>query len=217
VARRAIIKELFLITIPPHPNPLLSKERGCPLLKGDNKYNMNFLELAKSRRSVRQYRQEKIPREQIEKIIEAGLWAPSAFNEQPIKFFVLEDPTKIKLTSEKIIEIKKKAGQSIWRGELPDPFFYQAPAVIFLCVTPPKNRFNLADVAFTCQNCLLQARELGLGTVAVGQATMLEDMPEVKKELGLPDNWEILLSFCLGKTDSFPEAPKRKRAEVVFK
>ena len=72
MARRAIIKELFLITIPPHPNPLLSKERGCPLLKGDNKYNMNFLELAKSRRSVRQYRQEKIPREQIEKIIEAG-------------------------------------------------------------------------------------------------------------------------------------------------
>jgi len=33
---------------------------------------MNFLELAKSRRSVRQYRNEKIPRGQIEKIIEAG-------------------------------------------------------------------------------------------------------------------------------------------------
>jgi len=48
----------------------------------------SFLELAKSRRSVRQYRQEKIPREQIEKIIEAGIWAPSAFNQQPIKFFV---------------------------------------------------------------------------------------------------------------------------------
>jgi len=46
---------------------------------------------------------------------------------------------------------------------------------------------------------------------------MLEDMPEVKKELGLPDNWEILLSFCLGKTDSFPEAPKRRKAEVIFK
>jgi len=49
---------------------------------------MNFLELAKSRRSVRQYRQEKIPRDLIKKIIEAGLWAPSAFNQQPIKFFV---------------------------------------------------------------------------------------------------------------------------------
>ena len=124
----------------------------------------DFLALAKSRRSVRQYRNEKIPRDQIEKIIEAGTWAPSAMNRQPIKFFVLEDPAKIKLASEKVVEThnnasKKKAGQSIWRGELPDPFFYQAPAVIFLCVTPPKNRFNLADVALACQNCLLQARE----------------------------------------------------------
>jgi len=177
----------------------------------------SFLELAKSRRSVRQYRQEKIPRDLIKKIIEAGLWAPSAFNQQPIKFFVLENPKKIKLASDKIKEERLRTGQSLWRADLPDPIFYQAPVVIFLCVTPPKNRFNLADVAFTCQNCLLQARELGLGTVAVGQATMLEDMPEVKKELGLPNNWEILLSFCLGKTDSFPEAPERKKPEVIYK
>ncbi len=178
--------------------------------------NMSFLELAKSRRSVRQYRQEKIPREQIEKIIEAGVWAPSAMNRQPVKFFVLTDEKKIKLASDKIKEARLKAGQSLWRAELPDPLFYQTPVIIFLCVSPPKNRYNLADVAFACQNCLLQAREMGLGTVAVGQATMLEDMPEVKKELGIPTDWEILLSFCLGKTDSFPEAPERKKAEVVF-
>ncbi len=177
----------------------------------------NFLKLAKSRRSVRQYKQEKIPRGQIEKIIEAGLWAPSAMNRQPIKFFVLEDRGKIKLASEKIKGERLKTGKSLWRAELPDPVFYQAPAVIFLCISPPKNRFNLADAAFACQNCLLQARELGLGTVAVGQATMLEDMPEIKKELGLPNNWKILLSFCLGKTDSFPEAPKRKKPEVIFR
>ena len=176
-----------------------------------------FLELAKSRRSVRQYKQKKIPRGQIEKIIEAGLWAPSAMNIQPIKFFVLEDRGKIKLASEKIKQERLRAGQSLWRADLPDPIFYQAPAVIFLCVTPPKNRFNLADAAFVCQNCLLQAREIGLGTVTVGQATMLEEMPEIKKELGLPKDWEILLSFCLGKTDSFPEAPKRKKPEVIYR
>ncbi|MDD5071237.1 MAG: nitroreductase family protein [Patescibacteria group bacterium] len=175
-----------------------------------------FLALAKSRRSVRQYKQEKIPREQIKKIIEAGIWAPSAMNLQPVKFFVLEDPEKIKLASDKIKEARLKAGQSLWRAELPDPLFYQAPVVIFLCISEPKNRYNLADVAFACQNCLLQARELNLGTVAVGQATMLEDMPEVKKELGIPADWKIFLSFCLGKTDSFPEAPERKKPEVVF-
>jgi len=177
---------------------------------------MNFLELAKSRRSVRQYRQEKIPREQIEKIIEAGIWAPSANNLQPIKFFVLEDPAKIKLAGEKIREIRTKAKENIKRLELSDPTFYQAPAVIFLCVSEPKNKYNLADAAFACQNCLLEAKELDLATVVVGQATLLEESPETKRELGLPNNWEILLSFCLGKTDSFPEAPERKKLEVVF-
>jgi nitroreductase len=178
--------------------------------------NMSFLELAKSRRSVRQYRQEKIPRGQIEKIIEAGIWAPSAMNRQPIKFFVLEDPAKIKLAGEKIREIRKKAGENIWRQELADPTFYQAPAVIFLCVSEPKNNYALADAAFVCQNCLLQAKELDLATVVVGQATLLEESPGVKKELGLPKDWEILLSFCLGKTDSFSKAPERKKAEVIF-
>ncbi|MFA4834271.1 MAG: nitroreductase family protein [Patescibacteria group bacterium] len=177
---------------------------------------MNFLELAKLRRSVRQYRQEKIPRDQIEKIIETGIWAPSAFNEQPIKFFVLEDPAKIKLAGEKIREIRTKAGENIWRKELPDPTFYQAPVVIFLCVSEPKNKYALADAALACQNCLLEAREMDLATVIVGQATLLEESPGVKKELGIPNNWEILLSFCLGKTDSFPEAPERKKPEVIF-
>ncbi|MDD5291185.1 MAG: nitroreductase family protein [Patescibacteria group bacterium] len=177
----------------------------------------DFLSLVKSRRSVRQYRQEKIPRDQIEKIIEAGTWAPSAFNQQPIKFFVLEDSAKIKLAGEKIREMRKKAGENIWRQELPDPTFYQAPAVIFLCVSEPKNKYALADAALACQNCLLQAREMDLATVVVGQATMLEEIPEVKEKLGLPNNWEILLSFCLGKTDSFPEAPERKKPEVIFK
>ena len=56
----------------------------------------NFLELAKSRRSVRQYGPEEISHEQIEKIIEAGIWAPSAMNKQPIKFFILQNPSKIR-------------------------------------------------------------------------------------------------------------------------
>ncbi|MDD5032052.1 MAG: nitroreductase family protein [Patescibacteria group bacterium] len=176
-----------------------------------------FLDLVKSRRSVRQYRNEKIPRDQIEKIIEAGVWAPSAYNQQPIKFFVLEDPAKIKLAGEKIREIRTKAGENIRRLELPDPTFYQAPVVIFLCVSEPKNKYALADAALACQNCLLQAKELNLATVVVGQATLLEESPETKTKLGLPNNWEILLSFCLGITDSFPEAPKRKKPEVVFK
>lgn len=177
----------------------------------------DFLELAKSRRSVRQYRQEKIPHGQIEKIIEAGTWAPSAMNEQPIKFFVLEDAAKIKLASEKIKQERLKAGKSLWRADLPDPIFYQAPVVIFLCVTEPKNKYNLTDAAFVCQNCLLEAREMDLATVVVGQATLLEESPKTKKELGLPTGWEILLSFCLGKTDSFPEAPERKKPEVMFR
>lgn len=175
-----------------------------------------FLELAKSRRSVRQYGPEEISHEQIEKIIEAGIWAPSAINKQPIKFFVLQNPNKIKLASEKIIAIKNKAGLDIWRTELADPIFYEAPIVIFLCTSGSKNKYSLVDASFVCQNCLLQAKDMELATVTVGQADLLEKEPTIKKELGFPDNWKILIAFCLGKTKNFPPAPERKKAEIIF-
>jgi len=50
----------------------------------------DILKLIKERRSIRQFKKDKIDRESIEKILEAGRFTPSAENNQPWRFFVIE-------------------------------------------------------------------------------------------------------------------------------
>ena len=50
-----------------------------------------LLELVKKRRSIRRFRSDPVPDEYIEKIIEAGRWAPSGYNSQPWEFLVIKD------------------------------------------------------------------------------------------------------------------------------
>jgi len=174
----------------------------------------DFFNLVKSRRSVRNYLDEKIDREIIKKIILAGSWAPSAFNKQSIKYFVLDNPEKIELASQEILRIKKikKIGKI---RELEDPIFYKAPVVVFLC-SKDKSDWSNRDAMFSLQNCLLAARELDLGTVAIGMADLLEGKLKVKEKLGMPIDWHIEIAFCLGKTEVFPDAQKRKEIDIKF-
>jgi nitroreductase len=73
----------------------------------------NFLELVKSRRSVRRFRPDPIPDEYVEKIIEAARWAPSGFNLQPWEFVVVKDQ-KLK---DGIVQIFKDALANVMKME----------------------------------------------------------------------------------------------------
>ena len=53
---------------------------------------MEALEAIRTRRSIRKYKPESIPKDQVNKILEAGRWAPSANNSQPWKFIVVDEP-----------------------------------------------------------------------------------------------------------------------------
>jgi nitroreductase len=58
----------------------------------------DFLELVKSRRSIRVFKPDPVPRETIEKILEAARWAMSGANGQPWEFVVVQDRARILLT-----------------------------------------------------------------------------------------------------------------------
>jgi nitroreductase len=71
----------------------------------------SFLELAKSRRSIRRFRPDSIPDDYVDKIIEAARWAPSGFNLQPWEFVVIKDK-KLKDEVIRIIRPPRPAGAS---------------------------------------------------------------------------------------------------------
>lgn len=178
---------------------------------------MNFIDLAKKRRSVRSYLSEQVKKEDIEKIIQAGTWAPSAFNQQVLKYFILQDKEKIKLASEAIMEEKLK-NKNIKSKIRPvnDPVYYEAPTVIFVCTKKPLKDYAEIDTFFFSQNCFLQAEELGLGTCAIGATKLLENNSIIKKQLGMSEDWQILFSFCLGYPAQKTPAPERKEPEIIY-
>ena len=62
----------------------------------------------KSRRSVRSYTNEPVSKEQIEAILEAGVWAPTAMHREPLRFVVIEDKKLIKYISDETKKLVKQ-------------------------------------------------------------------------------------------------------------
>jgi nitroreductase len=110
----------------------------------------NFIDLLKSRRSIRAYKPDPIPDEPIQKIIEAARWAPSGGDSQPWEFIVI----KRKEIKDKIADLfiqfikplrqaeltrEKELGIPALEMEMSEPGFKNAPVFILLCGDPRTN------------------------------------------------------------------------------
>ena len=120
---------------------------------------MHVCEAISGRRSVRSYRAEPVSRELLDRLVDAGRWAPTAGNAQPWYFVVLDDP-------ERITRLK-----SISPGMFSSPAF-----VVAVCVDreagvkkmgPQGEELALMDACMAAQNILLAAHALGLGSCVI--------------------------------------------------
>jgi FMN reductase (NADPH) len=180
-----------------------------------------FIELLKSRRSIRAYKPDPIPDEYIQKIIEAARWAPSGGNSQPWEFIVI----KKKELKDRIADLFIKSVASLREaeltrekemripalvGEMMGPGFKNAPVLILLCGDPRVNEAfplvvfqkwghevfisNLAS-AFLCMQ--LAAKSLGLGSQWVSAAgNFMED--DLKELLSIPKGVKIYDMMAVG-------------------
>lgn len=158
------------------------------------------LKTIKYRRSVRSFLDKEIPKEVINKIIEALIWAPSAGNLQARKFFFISN-----------IELKRQ----IAKAALNQTFISEAPLVIVGCVDRDRiyprygergiKLYAIQDVACSITNAMLVACENGLGTVWIG--AFRED--EVSKILHLPDYLRPVVILPIGYPAHIPSAPPR--------
>jgi nitroreductase len=144
---------------------------------------METLEAIYSRRSIRKYKQETIPQEIIDELLKAAMKAPSAGNEQPWHFIVIQDL--------KILE-----GLPKW---LPgSAFVVEAPLVIIVCadlrLQKSKYEWWIQDCSAAAENILLAARSKGLGAVWVGIYPKEERVKNLKESLGLPEN---IMPLCI--------------------
>jgi nitroreductase len=162
---------------------------------------VDVLEAIRGRRSVRRFREGRIPDEHLRVVLEAGIWAPSAGNAQPWEFVVVRDRSTI----EKV--------RMFSPGLFGDP-----DTVVVLCVNRrrvrgrgPHEVVAVMDVAMAAQNMMLAAYSLGIGSCPVASFNRLA----IRELLGIPEYVEPVLMVSLGYPEEWPRPPTRRPLEEV--
>ena len=163
------------------------------------------------RRSVRKFKPDMVPKEMIEQIIEAGLYAASGMGKQAA---IVVAVTKKELR-DKIAEDNRKIGG--W-GEGFDPF-YGAP-VILMVLGNKEVPTHVYDGSLMMGNLMLAAHSLGLGSIWIHRAKEESEMDEYKellKSLGVEGEWEGIAHCAIGYADgNLPAAAARKENRVFW-
>jgi nitroreductase len=162
------------------------------------------IEAIRSRRTVRKFKRESVPKEKIIEILEAGRWAQSFNNSQPWKFVVIqEQETKRRLSDE--------AGRSVYHRGI-----VEAPATIVICVDPTEEPTHWIEAgSIVHQNMALAAHSLGLGSSWVGILNTKSENP-IKAVLGIPKKIRVISLMPVGFADENPRRDRNPLQEMVY-
>jgi nitroreductase len=181
---------------------------------------MQLDDCIKGRRSVRLYKDEAVPKEKIDAVLEAGVWAASGMDRQPWRFIIVENKETIKFVSEETKKAVKEAMPAYAKQFETDKdiICYNAPALIFICSEIDANfgHLNLLDSVLAAQNMFLKAYELGLGACYMGWIDMLyQTHPEILKKAVIPEDYDMQVALILGYPKGKAGAGKRKKPNVL--
>ncbi len=162
---------------------------------------MDVFEAIKERRSVRAYGKEEVSEKDVETLIKAARWAPSAGNIQPWEFIIVTDT-----------KIRERLGEAA----LQQNFIEEAPVIIVVCANEGRSNWNygsrganlycIQDTAAATQNMLLAAHALGLGACWIGAF----NEGEVRRVLNIPGGVRPVAMVPVGHPAEKPRAPPRR-------
>ena len=168
-----------------------------------------ILDCIESRRSVRKYKPDAIDKETLEKIIEAGLFAPTGMNRQ--------SPIIVAVTDKKMRDRLSKLNASIMGSD--NYPFYGAPVVLVVLADRSCGTY-VYDGSLVMGNLMLAAHALGVGSCWIHRAKEEFERPEGKeilKSLGIEGDYEGIGHYILGYTDGEePQAGPRKENRVYW-
>ena len=171
---------------------------------------METLECIRTRRSIRKYKADPVPDELLEKVLEAGMWAPTGKGQQ--------SPTIVAITNKEQRDRLMKLNAQIM-GTENDPF-YGAPVVVLVLVDKAAMTFE-NDGELVIQNLMLAAHDLGLASCYIWRAKQEFETDEGKQMLadwGLPANVDFqgVGHVILGYADMKAPNPAPRKENYVY-
>lgn len=162
---------------------------------------MEFTEVVKNRRSIREYSDKPVPEDVLKRVLEAARIAPSGRNAQAWKFVVVRDAAKRLL-------LAQAANQ---------PFIGQAPVIIAPVALVPDRLMMCGvpsyavDMGIAMEHIVLAAFNEGLGTCWIGAFSQ----EKAREALGVPDKYKVVTVMPLGYPKQKPDARPRKSLEEI--
>ena len=155
------------------------------------------IETIYARRSIRRFKPQPVSRQLMKNILDCGINAPNGQNRQSWEVRVVDNP---EWDSENIVR----------RG------FFNAPVMVFVA-NDPTYPFSQIDCGLLCENMMLAAQSLGIGSICVASPVRaIRQSPALLEKLGFSEGYELLICVGFGYADQSPEAKPRDPGKVKF-
>lgn len=171
----------------------------------------------KTRRSIRRFKEEPLPRTVIEEILEISRYAPSWKNTQIARYRIVEEKKTIQRLADNCVMGFE------WNGNI----MKRAAALVLLTIIDGRSGFEkdgaystskgdgweMFDAGIAAQTFCLAANDRGIGTVILG----VYDEQKVNEEVDLPEGEKMGAIIAIGYPAEEPKAPKRKSVEDLVR
>ena len=182
---------------------------------------MTVSEAIAKRKSVRAYKNEPVPVDDLKKVVEAGQWAPNA---GPFQISVIRDADLRQRINDRTLDAMISSGKEFVKERASLPGYqpiYGAP-VLILFSAPTQGPFNAVNTALAAENMLLEATGLGLGScylMSVTRALNGEDNRDLAREAGVPDAYSVQCAVIIGYAaaqNKFTTGKRSKKGTVTY-
>lgn len=183
---------------------------------------MTTLEAIRTRRSTRRFSDKPVELEKLDKIVNAGRYAPSGGNSQTCHFIVVRNKEVLAKLAELAqsafakMEITKgmykSIANSIRASKKGNYVFHYDPDTLIIAANQKDYGNNIADCACAIEKMMIAANELDLGSVWINQLKWLnedETLLEYERTLGLEENERVYGALALGYPDTEDGLPDR--------
>lgn len=160
------------------------------------------------RRSIRKYKDIPVPEELLDKVLEAGTYAPTGMNRQT--------PVIVAVTDKETVSLLEKENARVMGDETKKPF-YGAPVVITVFYNP-EIYTSFEDGCLVMGNLMNAAKAVGLGSCWIHRAKEVFMTPlgkELMKKWGVPESFIGVGNCILGYADEEPQARPRKEGYII--
>jgi nitroreductase len=185
-------------------------------------------ETIRSRRSVRKYKEQQLPIEMIDDLLEAAFAAPFSVGCHALRIMVIRDRKLLTSLSDAIKESSVdfiKKGRRFLRWRIPILFpmgivpflnfntvmaqflssmkmkqdlWWGAPTLLLMCAKKDSSPTYEIDVAAAMENVTLMATSYGLGTCIVKWTELINFYPVLRSIISLHDGWWVIVGICVG-------------------